>query len=142
MIRFVPDTNVLVSSTISREGPPGQILVAWLQGKAELATSPILLRELERVLERTQIRKYQQLKADEIAKLVKLISRAAVMAPGRRRVHVIKEDPTDNFVLSAALESEADYIVTGDRHLLALGTHRGIKIVQPTAFLAALHQEI
>ena len=70
MIRFVPDTNVLVSATIARDGPPGQILVAWLQGKVELATSPILLQELERVLQRTQIKKYQQLDADEIAKLV------------------------------------------------------------------------
>ncbi len=140
MIRFVPDTNVLVSATIARESPPGQILVAWLQGRVELATSPILLQELERVLERSHIRKYQQLKPDEIAKLVKLISQAAVMAPGRRRVRIIKEDPSDNHVLSAALESEARYIVTGDRHLLALGTYRGIKIVQPTEFRALLER--
>lgn len=96
MIRFVPDTNVLVSATIAREGPPGQILVAWLQGKAELATSPILLQELERVLKRTHIRKYQQLTADEIAKLVKLISQAGVMVPGQRQVRVIEEDPSDH----------------------------------------------
>ncbi len=41
MIRFVPDSNVLVSAPIARDGPPGQILVAWLQGKVELAASTI-----------------------------------------------------------------------------------------------------
>lgn len=138
MIRFVPDTNVLVSATIAREGPPGQILLAWLQGKVELATSPTLLQELEGVLQRPQIKKYQKLPPEKIAKLVKLIGQGAVMAPGRRRVRIIKDDPTDNYVLSAALEAEAHYIVTGDRHLLSLGSYRGIKIVQPTEFLEVL----
>jgi len=74
----------------------------------------------------------------EIAKLVKRIGQAAVIAPGQRRVRVIKDDPSDDHVLSAALEAEAEYIVTGDRHLLALGSYRGIKIVQPHEFLALL----
>jgi putative PIN family toxin of toxin-antitoxin system len=140
MIRFVPDTNVLVSATITPNAPPGQILVAWIQGKAELATSPILLRELERVLQRARIKKYQQLGPDEIAKLVRLIAQAAVITPGRRRIRVIKDDPSDNHVLSAALEAKADYIVTGDRDLLALRSYRGIKIVQPGEFHAVLER--
>ncbi len=134
MIRFVPDTNGLGSATIVREGPPGQILVAWLQGKAELATSPVLLQELEGVLQRPRIKKLQRLSPDEIAQLVKLIAQAAVIAPGRRRVRAIKDDPSDNHVLSAALEAKADYIVSGDHHLLTLRSYCGIKIVQPGSF--------
>lgn len=138
MIRFVPDTNVVVSATIAREGAPGRVLRAWLDGKAELATSRVLLHELESVLQRPRIREYQKLNSDEVFRLVELIARAAVIAPGRRRVRVIHEDPSDDFVLSAALETDAEYIVTGDRHLLALGSYRGIRIVQPAEFLDLL----
>jgi len=138
MIRFVPDTNVVVSATIARQGVPGRVLGAWLDGKAELATSRTLLRELEGVLRCPQIRAYQKLAPDEVSKLVTLIAAGAVIAPGRRRVRVIAEDPSDDFVLSAALETGAGYIVTGDRHLLALGSYHGIRIVQPAEFLRLL----
>ncbi len=141
MIRFVPDTNVLVSATITQEGAPGRVLLAWLQGKVELATSRILLQELERVLQRPRIREYQKLSPDEVSKLVKLIIEAAVIAPGRRRVRVIHEDPSDDFVVSAALETDADYIVTGDHRLLALGSYRGIRIMQPAEFLTPLEED-
>lgn len=43
--------------------------------------------------------------------------------------------------MSAALETDADYAVTGDRHLLALGSYRGIRIVQPAEFLMLLEAE-
>jgi predicted nucleic acid-binding protein len=43
MIRIVPDTNVLVSATIVKDGSPGRIIQAWLREEIELATSPVLL---------------------------------------------------------------------------------------------------
>jgi putative PIN family toxin of toxin-antitoxin system len=141
MIRFAPDTNVVVSATIAREGAPGRVLRAWLDGKVELATSRALLRELERVLQRPRIREYQKLAPDEVSRLVELIAAAAVITPGRRPVRLIHDDPSDDFVLSAALETDADYVVTGDRHLLALGSYRGTRIVQPAEFLMLLEAE-
>lgn len=69
---------------------------------------------------------------------MELIAAAAVISPGRRQVRVIHEDPSDDFVLSAAIETSADYIVTGDRHLLVLGSYRSIGIVPPAQFLNIL----
>ena len=46
--------------------------------------------------------------------------------------------PADNRVLEAAAETEVDVIVSGDRHLLALESWRGIAIQTPAAFLAGL----
>jgi predicted nucleic acid-binding protein len=41
-------------------------------------------------------------------------------------------------VLEAALEGAADYIVSGDLHLLDLGSFRGIPILRPADFVATV----
>ena len=54
---------------------------------------------------------------------------------GKAEIDVIQADPTDNKYLACALEGEADYIDSGDRHLLDLGLYQGIKIIKAKAFL-------
>ncbi|MDZ7695938.1 MAG: hypothetical protein U5R49_03085 [Deltaproteobacteria bacterium] len=48
---------------------------------------------------------------------------------------VLKADPTDNRYLASAHEGEADYIVSGDHHLLDLGAYEGIQVVTAREFL-------
>ena len=140
MIRFVADTNVIVSATIVQDGASNQVLQAWRRGKVELATSPMLIKELEEVLLRPRIQKYQRMAQQEILELLALLKQAGIQAPGKQHVNVIVEDPDDNLVLGAALETYADYVVSGDRHLLDLGEYQGIKIVSPVEFLKVLQK--
>ncbi len=56
----------------------------------------------------------------------------------RTKVDAVKEDPTDNKFLEAAMEADADYIVSGDKHLLKLKEFSGIKIVKAKQFLEML----
>jgi predicted nucleic acid-binding protein len=44
-------------------------------------------------------------------------------------------DPDDNRVLECALAGAADFIVSGDKHLLRLGSHAGIAIITVRQFL-------
>ncbi len=57
------------------------------------------------------------------------------MFPRQHVPETVKEDPADNEVLACALASRASFIVSGDRHLLALGSFSGIPIVAPEAFM-------
>jgi hypothetical protein len=41
----------------------------------------------------------------------------------------VKEDPADDKVLECALAADADFIVSGDKHLLKLREFRGIPII-------------
>lgn len=47
----------------------------------------------------------------------------------------ITEDLEDNKILEAASEAKADYIISGDKHLLKLKEFKGIKIVKAKEFL-------
>ncbi len=49
--------------------------------------------------------------------------------------HRITIDPTDNKFLACALEAKADFIVSGDHHLLELKHYQGIQIVNAKIFV-------
>jgi predicted nucleic acid-binding protein len=51
---------------------------------------------------------------------------------------VIAADADDDHVIAAAVAAEADLIVSGDHHLLDLGSHQGIRILTPAAALAII----
>lgn len=53
-------------------------------------------------------------------------------------VSKVRKDPEDNKFIACALEGEADYIVSGDDHLLGLKHYRGIQIVDAPGFLKVL----
>lgn len=47
------------------------------------------------------------------------------------KVDAVKEDPDDNKIIECALESNAEYIISYDKHLLKLKEYQRIKIVRP-----------
>ncbi|MBI2232283.1 MAG: putative toxin-antitoxin system toxin component, PIN family [Candidatus Aenigmarchaeota archaeon] len=59
---------------------------------------------------------------------------ATVVHPGVK-LSVVKKDPDDDKIIECAVSCNADYIVTGDRHLLDLKEYKGIKIVTAKQFL-------
>ena len=62
----------------------------------------------------------------------------AEVAPGLLSLDAVSDDPKDNHILAAALETACEYIVSGDRHLLDLHEFQGIHIVTPREFLTLL----
>ncbi len=58
-----------------------------------------------------------------------------------RAVLPITGDPDDDTVLATARLGRVTHLVTGDRGLLALGVHEGIRIVTPRDFLALGQRE-
>jgi putative PIN family toxin of toxin-antitoxin system len=133
LITAVLDTNVLVSGIGWRRSIPGRILDALVAGGFVAVTSPDLLDELKRVL------RYPKL-ARAIAgsqRLLALVEVATLVVQPSDRLAIVADEP-DNRFLEAAAAAGADFLVTGDRELLALATHVGTRIVTPKEFLEAL----
>jgi len=68
-----------------------------------------------------------------------IVESFSIVKPGRK-ITVVKDNPDDNKIIEAAVEAKADYIVTGDKHLLKIGNYHGIKIIKPNEFLKKLNK--
>lgn len=142
-MKVVLDTNVVVSGVIKAEGPPGQILQRLLgEKKFTVLTSLEILAELREVLGREKIRKHHGWTDEQIDAFVASLYDASVVTAGMLTVTVVERDPRDDKFLACAREGLADYVVSGDDHLLAIKAYQGIEIVPPAAFLDLLASEV
>jgi uncharacterized protein len=134
-VRIVLDTNVALSALLWR-GTPWRLLQAIERDEAlQLFTSAALLAELADVMTRPVPAKRLAL-FDRTARdlLTDYIEAVDLVAPFAAPA-VVFADPDDDQVIAAAVAAHAELIVSGDRHLLALGTHQGIRIVTPVEAL-------
>ena len=142
MLRVVLDTNVFVSSLLVKEGPAAQVLDAWRARRYLLIVSPDLVAEIASTLRYPRIRRRYHITEDDIQALLDLLETDSILVPGTADVSgSVPEDPDDEVVLGCAVEGDADLVVSGDRHLLALGGFRGIEIVAVRRFMERLSQE-
>ena len=135
MLKVVVDTNQFVSALISKKGQPARLLDLWRQQHFILVTSLEIVAEIKEVLEYPHISQKYKLKKADVQSLLLLIEHEAIVLPSLPAVHIIQDDPDDNKFLACALAAKAEYIVTGDRHLLSLGSYESISIVSVKDFL-------
>lgn len=131
-MRVVLDTNVVVSSLWS--GPPSGILAACREGRVRVLVSLPILEEYFAVLTRFEVTDEDM---DLFGSLFTDPSRTEICSP-TVRVRRIREDPSDDKFLECAVAGGADFIVSGDKHLLKLGSFRGIPILTSRTFLSKI----
>jgi len=135
-VKIVVDANIFASGLIKPNSNPGKILDLIKQNQVELVISPGIIKEIKRILLYPKIQKYHRRGPQEIDEYFEDILMFAWIVEGKETIDVIKDDPTDNKYLACAHEGEADYIVSGDHHLLDLGAYQGIDIIKTKAFLS------
>jgi putative PIN family toxin of toxin-antitoxin system len=123
MVRVVIDTNVLVSALIN-DGKPRR-LVFELLDKHAVILSRLMLAELEDVVSRDKF----SVTDSQVDRFVSSLIRTSKVVLDNVRFKVVLEDPDDDVVLNTAYSGRAEFIVTGDHHLLVLGQFKKIKIV-------------
>lgn len=133
-MKIVIDANLFASALIKPNSNPGKILKLVKENKVELILSPGIIKEIKRILLYPKIQKYHQKTPEEIDAFFQDIIMFAWMVEGHEPVDVIKDDPSDNKYLASAIEGEADFIISGDHHLLDLENYQEIAIVNATEF--------
>jgi len=130
-LRIVLDTNVLVSGLAYPGSLPGRIVAAWRQGGLDVVLSRYILDEMIRVLPRLP---RVQMTATEIRDLAdSLMFLAEIVEPSGTPDEALR-DPADQPILLTLLAAKAQYLITGDKDLLALADR--YPIVTPTDFWA------
>ena len=139
MLRAVLDANVVISALIQPKGASGKILKSLLEESSfDLVVSPPILAEVRRSLAYPKVRRYLRVSDEELRLCLASIELIAHPVEGRLSIRAVVEDPDDDKYIEAAIEGLAEFIVTGDKHLLSLESYENIRIVTPRTFLGLL----
>lgn len=133
-VRVVLDTNVFLSAVLCG-GAVGELVDYWQRRVIIPLLSKPILKEYLRVLAYPKF----QLNPDDIRRIVEeeLVYFADVVTITHHST-AVRADPSDNKFLDCAVSGQADLLVSGDAHLLALGEYRNIPIVTVVRALARI----
>lgn len=123
----VLDTNTVISAFFW-QGAPRRVLNLARDEKIQIVTSPILLAELEDVLSRPKFATRLMRANTHVDFLVTGYAALATTIMVKAIAPVIEQDTDDDHVLACAVAAHANWIVSGDYHLLQLQQYQGIKI--------------
>jgi putative PIN family toxin of toxin-antitoxin system len=126
--RLLLDTNVVVGALLWR-GPPWRLMEMAVEEGLELVGSPALMVELQHTLSYPKFAGRLALLQADVATLMNQYQAITTLADPADVPRVVPGDTDDDHVIAAAVAARVDLIVSGDRHLLTLGSHEGIAIV-------------
>ncbi|MHB8175143.1 MAG: putative toxin-antitoxin system toxin component, PIN family [Thermoleophilia bacterium] len=136
MYKVVLDTNVYISALLRGRKPEIVLRLSSAPFKRyDLYTSQEILKELDRVLRE----KFLWPAENRELETRRIFEWADVVKP-TKTISAIPSDESDNRILECAVKAKADFIVSGDSHLLNLKEYEGISVITPAQFLKKLEK--
>ena len=129
-VRVVLDANIIISGW-HYGGTPERAINLGRSSGFRVYISPYILGEVERTLLGVRF-SWSRSRLD--GSLGSFLQWANIIHPAVQ-VTGVSRDVNDDPVLACCLQANADYLVTGDNDLLALGSFQGTQIVNAAAFL-------
>lgn len=127
-MRVVFDTNIYISG-IFWKGTPRDLLRRTTAGDIDLIVSKYILEEIKTMLWRDF-----EMRPGDIEEILENIVQVSEIVEVKSKPLVIV-DEADNKILACALDGRAEYLVSGDRHLLDLGAYKGVKVIKASKML-------
>jgi putative PIN family toxin of toxin-antitoxin system len=137
MIRVVLDANIYVSALLKPNGPQADLIKKGFKGDFEIVLSEDIFLELCRVLQYPRISERLPLSQDQLKIFLERLIDVAAWTSGEVTV-VLCEDAADDIYLSCAKEAQADFLVSGDQHLLKIKKFERTAILMSREFLEYL----
>jgi putative PIN family toxin of toxin-antitoxin system len=132
MQKIILDTNIVVSALIQKSFPHLILHDLYIERKIELCISESLIAEYFEVLKRDKFSRFP----DFIAManwVLKDVNEHATLFYPKQKINIIK-DAADNMLLELAVESGADYLVTGNTNDFTMSFYEKTKIVSPREY--------
>lgn len=119
-------------------GKPAEIVKAAEQGKVCLIISEEIIEEISQVLTYPKLKKVYEAEGLPHQELIEAVLKIGKFVQVTQKVRVVLDHPSDDKFIDCALAAKAGYIVSGDKHLLKIGSYRKIPILSVSAFLLRL----
>jgi len=129
-MKIVLDANIFISSFFWR-GNPRLIIERIIAGMDILYITKEILDEIEDVVSRPKF----HASAEEIEYYINSIEEIGNKIIVKQHIKNGSRDTSDNKYIECAITANADYIISGDIHLLELREYGTIKIVTPKDYL-------
>ncbi len=135
------DSNVIFSGIYSSKGAPAVILERFIEGKLMVVVSQQVLDEVIRTIK------------EKLPEALPALRKLLVNAPPEIRKEPAPEevkrwhgllDVSDAAILAAAVASQPDYFVTGDKHFTEnpeIAEKAGLQVITPAQFIEARARE-
>jgi putative PIN family toxin of toxin-antitoxin system len=128
-MRLVLDTNVVVAGLLWY-GTPRRLIDSVIDDESiTLYSSPALIDELTNTLSYAKFARRIAQSDASIAVLVAQYEALVTLVSPTHTPRVVPNDPDDDHVLAAAVSANAQWIVSGDKHLLDIKSYQDISIV-------------
>ena len=131
-MKVVFDTNIFIAAFAIPGSQAEEAYIHAMKRQFSLYSSVPILTEMAQ-----KLREKFGWQEHKIARLLKTISIVAVILKTETHVHLLADEP-DNRILECAIEANADFIITGDKHLLSLKRFQNISILKLSNFLEVL----
>jgi putative PIN family toxin of toxin-antitoxin system len=126
------DTNIVISTLIASYGEPAKVFKKMIGGEIENYTSKEIMGEVIEVLNREEITKRTELK-DRQHILEQYLLYSKIVNPVKK--HNVLEHESDNKFIDVAIKAKANFIISGDKHLLEKKEFKNIKIIRAKEYL-------
>jgi putative PIN family toxin of toxin-antitoxin system len=139
-MRVLLDTNVLISFLlVTRDASPVRAVVrAAVAQTFTLLLPAAVIAELARKVS-TSAYLAQRVPREDAEALAELLQSVTEDVPAiTEGIPRLSRDPKDDYLLAYAAVGRADFLVTGDKDLLSLGTVAGVEIISPADFARRL----
>jgi putative PIN family toxin of toxin-antitoxin system len=122
-------------SALLWSGPSNQSLRLAETEQVTLCYTQPMLDELNEVLQRRKFHRQLQLRGLGVADIMENFLPLVEVYPPMPITGIVIADADDDIFIACALSANADYLISGDDHLLRLKQYGAIKIVKPAEFL-------
>ncbi len=133
-MKVVFDTNIFISAFAIPGGRAEEAYLHGLRGRFALYSSVSILTETA-----NKFREKFGWEENKIIQFLRTIRSVAIIVKPQSFLHLLSDDP-DNRILECAEEARADFIVTGDKHLLSLKHFKSTDIITLSGFIKKLSE--
>ena len=135
-MKAIIDTSVFIAYLICGRSVHTWLMHHWHEHRFSVVISPAIFSEIADVSSRPNIS--SRINPDVRLSLLRQLRQQAIWTPGEKDAEGTTPDPKDDMLVSAALESEAEFIVTWDKALSETQTSGTVRFINPEQFVALL----